>query len=133
MQPPIEIIVDDLILREFNHDDSASIYVFAKNNLNQLAKMQLGVSKPPSVEVLNTIASAAPGVVNFSIWLRSNMIGGVSYDCSKDSQRASLTFLTGEKYEGKGYMKLAVGALTNHLLNAGQVNEVYAQVPKIVR
>jgi len=125
---PVEGIAG-FCLRPFTATDAARLAKLA--GVTSVVRYTLGIPLPYSVEaaaewIAGLDARFEDGIeLIYALSLRGYLVGSIGLIFELEHQRAEIGYWLGEPYRGRGLMRAAVQALSDHIFATRKVNRLY--------
>ncbi len=116
-------------LRSFTATDAARLAKLA--GVTSVVRYTLGIPLPYSVEaaaewIAGLDARFENGIERiYALSLRGHLVGSIGLIFEPEHQRAEIGYWLGEPYRGRGLMRAAVQALSDHIFATCKVNRLY--------
>ncbi len=128
---PLQIVDDNITLRELVEEDAAPLFQLADSNRAYLRAWLPWLDQNKSVDSTlafihhNQQLSKSGNAAQFGIWYRSELAGVIGFNfIDKTNRYAYIGYWLGEKFQGHGIMTKACAKLVEEALVTRKLNRV---------
>lgn len=130
---PLELSIDEILLRQFNLADVDAIFSLIDSNREHLSQNwdDTAVKYLTRDSVLESIANPRnPSKIRIGIWVKSNFAGSVNLHPDEKGKIAEIGCYLGAQFQGKGYATRAIIRLARYGFEILGLEQIFAKVNK---